>query len=117
MQLSGAVVDLLDVQGSSVMVCLEEGWDITSQVSILIFEIRLFHPQANLMTYSSDVHHNNNKNKRVFLHFPVYLLYICGNEISFAIIDTDQLITIEGLSSIEGENSDNSKFIALIFIL
>lgn len=33
MQLSGAVVDLLDLQGSSVAICLEDGWDVTSQVS------------------------------------------------------------------------------------
>ncbi|KAG5884190.1 hypothetical protein JTB14_020713 [Gonioctena quinquepunctata] len=33
MQLSGAVVDLLDLQGSSVAICLEEGWDVTAQVS------------------------------------------------------------------------------------
>ena len=32
MQISGAVVDLLDVQGSSVMICLEDGWDFTTQV-------------------------------------------------------------------------------------
>ncbi|XP_022240508.1 myotubularin-related protein 13-like [Limulus polyphemus] len=33
LQLSGVVVDLMDVQGSSVMICLEDGWDFTSQVS------------------------------------------------------------------------------------
>ena len=32
MQLSGAVVDLLDIQGASMMLCLEDGWDITAQV-------------------------------------------------------------------------------------
>lgn len=32
LQLSGAVVDLMDVQGSSVMICLEDGWDVTAQV-------------------------------------------------------------------------------------
>ncbi len=32
MQLSGAVVDILDIQGASMMLCLEDGWDITAQV-------------------------------------------------------------------------------------
>lgn len=33
MQLAGAVVDLMDVQCSSVMICLEDGSDVTTQVS------------------------------------------------------------------------------------
>lgn len=32
MQVSGAVADLIDIQGSSVLVCLENGWDATAQV-------------------------------------------------------------------------------------
>ena len=32
MQLAGAVADLIDIQGSSVLVCLENGWDTTAQV-------------------------------------------------------------------------------------
>ena len=31
MQLAGAVADLIDIQGSSVLVCLENGWDTTAQ--------------------------------------------------------------------------------------
>ena len=38
MQVASAIVDLLDVQGSSVMICLEEGWDFTTQVSSSLFK-------------------------------------------------------------------------------
>ena len=36
LQLAGAVVDLIDLQCSSVLVALENGWDYTAQVSILM---------------------------------------------------------------------------------
>jgi myotubularin-related protein 5/13 len=32
---TGAVVDLIDIQAASVMVCLEDGWDATCQISSL----------------------------------------------------------------------------------
>ena len=35
LQLAGAVADLMDTQGSSVLVCLEEGYDVTAQVGIV----------------------------------------------------------------------------------
>lgn len=34
LQLAGAVADLLDLQGSSVLVAMENGWDNTIQVTL-----------------------------------------------------------------------------------
>ena len=34
LQLAGAIVDLIDLQSSSVLVALENGWDYTAQVSV-----------------------------------------------------------------------------------
>uniref|UniRef100_A0A0P5TBM6 SET domain binding factor n=1 Tax=Daphnia magna TaxID=35525 RepID=A0A0P5TBM6_9CRUS len=33
LQIAGAMVDLMDLNGSSVMLCLEEGWDVTAQLT------------------------------------------------------------------------------------
>jgi myotubularin-related protein 5/13 len=35
LQVTGAVVDLVDIQNSSVALCLEDGWDATVQISAL----------------------------------------------------------------------------------
>jgi len=35
MEIAGAAVDLIDIQGASVSVCLEEGWDVTCQITSL----------------------------------------------------------------------------------
>lgn len=41
LQLSGAIVDLIDLQNSSVLVALEKGWDHTAQVcpSVCLFSV------------------------------------------------------------------------------
>ena len=54
-QLAAAISDLLDSQGSSVMVCLEEGMDATAQVSCKYMKIvgvaffRVFFFQCSLL--------------------------------------------------------------------
>lgn len=32
LKVAGLAIDLIDLQGSSVMICLEDGWDFTTQV-------------------------------------------------------------------------------------
>ena len=35
MTVANCLVDLIDIQGSSVLVCFEDGWDATPQVTVL----------------------------------------------------------------------------------
>lgn len=51
LQVAGAIVDLIDLLGASVMVLLEDGWDFTAQVRLMkrlpftTFIIIFFTPQ------------------------------------------------------------------------
>jgi len=53
LQIAGAAVDLLDIQGSSVMMCLEDGWDFTTQVtSVSVFCLIVTECFSGLRTHS-----------------------------------------------------------------
>ena len=55
MQLAGAVADLIDIQGSSVLVCLENGWDTTAQVGNMSYVMYMHDEYSSLILHRHDL--------------------------------------------------------------
>lgn len=88
MQLAGAVVDLMDLQGASVMVCLENGWDITTQVCWFNFFQWTFNTLSTIIVQLLVLQH--------VLNTSVRHIWVVNNKISW-FWKTDKLTMIKVL--------------------